>query len=177
VILNALLIDLEVPFKFQSVMMPPTRLLLPCIVITLLTIIGIVNCLYTTQASQTPSSSPQTNPHKAQVIGGRWQHIQASLGIDPLPDAVSLPYHISTPRPPSRIGFRRKKRVPPAPLHFAHDALHVPKVSLGELVVSLRRIAHEETRMEVSRSDNKKSRAKVGRSPTGIRQRHVSTRH
>lgn len=156
-------------------MTPSTRLFLFCIVITLLTIIGIVNCLSTTQASQI-SSSPQTNRHKTQVIGGRWQLVQASLGIDPLPDTISLSTpHITTSPPPSRIGFRRKKRVPPAPLHFAQDALHVPRVSLNELVVSLRRAAQEETRVEASRSDNKRGRSKVGRSAIGVRQRHVST--
>ena len=152
-----------------------TRLILACILITLLTIISIVNCRYTTLASQTSVTRPQANSHKVQVIGGRWQLVQASLGMQLLPDTLSLPSDIAAPYPPSRIGFRRKKRTPIAPLHFAHDALRVPpKHTLKELVVSLRRISHEDAKMETFRSDNRRGRARLGRSPTTIRKRQVS---
>ncbi|KAF8515868.1 hypothetical protein JB92DRAFT_3114584 [Gautieria morchelliformis] len=154
--------------------MPSTRLILGCILITLFTLIGIINYFYTAQASQTLSTRLQINPHKVKVIGGRWQLAQASLGIGPLPDKLILPQHIATPPPPPHIGFRRIKRTPPAPMHFAHDALRVSKISLKELVVSLRRVAHEDAKVEALRSDNRRGQAKLGRIPTGIRRRHIS---
>lgn len=156
--------------------MPSTRHILGCISITLLTIIGIVNCLYSTQASQTSFARPQADFHKVQ-IGGRWPLVQASLGIQLSPTTRSLPLNIAAPYPPSRIGFRRKKRTPLAPLHFAHDALRVPKISLKELVVSFRRISHEEAKLEALRSDNRRGRARLGRNPTGMFKRHISTPH
>jgi hypothetical protein len=141
--------------------MPSTRLMLVTLFITLITIIGIFNCLYTAQASVPSPEPPRTTP---QAIGGRWQLVHSSLGLEPLPATIAISVPTAISQPSHRIDFRRRKRSAPAPLHFARDALREPRVSLKELVVSFRRIAHEEAKADAARSETKKGRSRLGRS-------------